>query len=114
MNRDTREVAVAQQLVQLGSTLGALDEDDHLVELEVVQEIVQLAVLLLLTQLDVVLLKTVQSKLGLGVDGDLDRVGLHELLADLTHLGGKRGAEHHHLLGGRGGPEDFLDVAAHV
>jgi hypothetical protein len=35
---DTGEVALAQQLIQLVGTLGALDKDDDLVEFEVVQK----------------------------------------------------------------------------
>lgn len=37
VNRDGGEVALPQQLVELGGTNGALDEDDDLVELQVVQ-----------------------------------------------------------------------------
>jgi hypothetical protein len=42
----------------------------HLVELEVVQQIIQLSVLGILLELDVVLLQTVQGELGLVVDKD--------------------------------------------
>jgi hypothetical protein len=106
------EVALLQQLVELDGTLHALDEDDHLVELERVEQLVELAVLLILGELDVVLLQTVQRQLGV-VDVDLHRV-LHELLADGAHLGRERGREHHHLLLVRGGLEDLLHVTAHV
>lgn len=110
---NTGEVALAQQLVQLVGTLSALDKNDDLVELKVVQKLVQLAVLLLLVQLDVVLLQAVKSELGVVIDVDLQRV-THELLANGTDLLGESGAEHHNLLIGRGGTEDFLDITAHV
>ena len=42
------EVALLQQLVELDGALHALDEDDHLVELERVEQLVELAVLLVL------------------------------------------------------------------
>jgi hypothetical protein len=113
VDSDTGEVALAQQLVELVGTLGALDEDDNLVELQVVQQVVQLAVLLLLAQLDVVLLETVQGELGVVIDVDLKRVA-HELLADRANLLRESGAEHHDLLVGRSGAENLLDVTAHV
>jgi hypothetical protein len=110
---DTGEVALAQKLVELGGTKGALDEDDDLVELQLVEEVVELAVLLGLTKLDVVLLETVKGELGLVVNVDLQRV-THELLADGTGLLRKSGREHHNLLLCWGSAEDFLHVAAHV
>jgi hypothetical protein len=45
VDADGGEVAVVQQAIQLIGTSDLGDEDDHLVELEGVQEIVQLAVL---------------------------------------------------------------------
>lgn len=113
VDSDTGEVALAQQLVQLVSTQGALDEDNDLVELQVIKKLVQLAVLLVLAELDVVLLETVQGELGVVIDVDLERVA-HELLADGADLLGQGGAEHHNLLVGGGGTEDLLDVTAHV
>lgn len=50
----------------------------YLVELQRVKQIVQLSVLGGLLQLDVVLLQTVQSKLGLVVHVDLKRLQLSE------------------------------------
>ena len=113
MNCNAGEVALAQQLVQLVGTYGALDEDDHLVELEAVQQLVKLPVLLRLAELDVVLLQSVQGELRVIVDVHLQRVP-HELLANRSDLLRERRAEHHHLLVGRGRPEDLLDVTAHV
>lgn len=110
---DGGKVALAQQLVELGGTESALDEDDDLVELEVVEQLVQLAVLLRLCKLDIVLLETVKCELCLVIDVDLERV-LHELLADRSSLLGEGGTEHHNLLLSRSGAEDLLNVTAHV
>jgi hypothetical protein len=110
---DTGEVALAQKLVELSGTESALDEDDDLVELQLVEEVVELTVLLSLTKLDVVLLETVESELGLVINVDLQGVA-HELLADGTGLLGKGGREHHNLLLCWGSAEDFLHIAAHV
>lgn len=81
VNCHRREVAVLQKLIELGCSESALDEDDCLVELKLIEQLVQLSVLLLLIELDVVLLETVQSKLCLIINVDFERV-LHELLAD--------------------------------
>jgi hypothetical protein len=110
--------------VELGRTGDRLDKDAHLVELEVVEQVVELAVLLLLLELEVVLLKTVQGQLGLVVDVDLEGLrvrlklwvtyALHELLAGGTDLLGEGGREHHNLLVVGSGTEDLLNVTAHV
>lgn len=113
VNGDGREVAFTQKLVELGRTLSALDENDDLVELQVVEEIVELAVLLALLQLEVVLLEAVKSELGILVDVVLGGV-LHELLADGLDLVGQSGREHHDLLLLGSGTENLLDVATHV
>ena len=113
MDCGAREVALAKELVKLGASKCRLDEDDDLIELKAVEKVVELAVLLALIELDVVLLKTVQGKLLLVVDVDLQRV-LHELLADSTDVLGQSGGEHHHLLVSRRGAEDGLHVVAHV
>ena len=107
------EIAFPKQLVQLGRANGALDKDDDLVELEVIEELVELAVLLALFEGYEVLLKTVQRQLGILVDKVLSRV-LHELSADGLDLVGQGGGEHHHLLLHRSGAEDLLDVTAHI
>lgn len=69
-----REIALAQQLVQLLGTTYTVDEYDDLIELERIQQIVQLTVLSRLGQLDVVLLQAVQSQLTLIVHVDLSRL----------------------------------------
>lgn len=110
---DTGEIAFSQKFVKLGGTEGALHENDDLVEFQCVEEIVELAVLLCFGDLDVVLLKTVQSELGLVVNVDFEWV-LHELLADGPGLFGQGGTEHHDLLLLWGSSEDLLHVSAHV
>lgn len=74
MDTDGGEVALLEESVELRGTGDRLDEDTDLVELQVVEEVVELAVLLLLLELEVVLLKTVESELGLVVDVDLKRL----------------------------------------
>lgn len=113
VDRDGREVALPQQLVQLSGTDGALDEDDNLVELEVVKELVELPVLLALVKRDVVLLQTVQGQLLVLGDVVLSRV-LHELAADRLDLLGQGGTVHHNLLLLGSDAEDLLYIAAHV
>ena len=108
-----REVTLAQKLVEFCRSDCALDEDDNLVELEFIEQLVEFAILLLFVELDVVLLQTVESKLGLIINVNFERV-LHELLADRADLLGECGAEHHDLLLCRGSAEDLLNVAAHV
>lgn len=81
VNCDRWEVTLAEELVELSGAQGALNKDDDLVKLHIVKKLIELAVLLLLIKLDVVLLKTVQGKLGVVINVNLKRV-LHELLAD--------------------------------
>ena len=82
MDADDREADLLEQARELAGTRDRLDEDDHLVELEVVDQVGQLAVLLLLLDVDVVLLEAVQRQLGLAVDEDLVRLaGVDEVAA---------------------------------
>lgn len=113
VNGDTGEVALLQQLVELLSAGNRLDKDADLVELEGIQEVVELAVLLDLGDSDVILLETVEGELGLVIDVNLERV-LHELLAGDTGVLAQGSREHHNLLVVGGGPENLLDVAAHI
>lgn len=113
VDSDGREVAFAQKLIQFVRTSSALDKDNNLVELQIIEQVVQLAVLLLLIQLDVVLLESVQSELCVLVDVMLCRV-LHELAADGLDVLSQGSGEHHHLLMRRCGTEYVLDVSAHV
>lgn len=113
MYSNRREVALAKKLVKLGGTQGALDEDDDLVELQIIQKLVELPVLLLLLESNKVLLQTVQRQLGVLVDVVLCRV-LHELLANRLDLIRESGREHHNLLLLGRSTEDLLHVTAHV
>jgi len=67
------EVDFFEQAVELDGALGLGHEDDHLVELEGVEQVHQLAVLLLLRQLHEVLDQAVQRQLG-AVDEHLERL----------------------------------------
>mmetsp|Transcript_110391 Transcript_110391/g.216445 ORF Transcript_110391/g.216445 Transcript_110391/m.216445 type:complete len:296 (-) Transcript_110391:322-1209(-) len=113
VDRDRREVALNEELVQRHGTLHGLHKDHYLVELQSVEAVVQLPVLLLFGQLHVVLQQTVQCQLGLLVHPDLVR-SLHKLLAQRPRLGAHGRAEHHHLLLLRRADEDLLDVLPHV
>ena len=113
MHCSTGETTFPKDLVQFGSPTSALDENNDLVELEVIQQLVQLTILLRLAEFDVELLETVQGKLGLVVNIDLKGV-LHELLADRTNIMGERGRKHHDLLLGSCSSEDVLNIATHV
>lgn len=72
VDRDGREVALAEQAVELGCARDRLDEDADLVELERVEEVVELAVLGGLVEAHKVLLQTVQRELLLVVHVDLE------------------------------------------
>lgn len=113
MNRNTWEIAFSEKFVKFGGSESALDENDNLVELKVVEEVIQLSVLLTFLKLDAVLLKTVKSKLGFVIDVNFEWVS-HEFLANWSNLLRECGAEHHDLLLGRCSSEDLLNVAAHV
>merc|ERR1719237_716083 len=110
---DGREVLLDQQLRKGHAPLHAFHEDNHLVELEGVEELEELPVLLRVLELDVVLLQPVQRQLGLVVHVHLHRI-LHELLADGADVLAEGGAEHHDLLLVRRRTEDLLHVAPHV
>lgn len=72
VDRDGREVALAEQAVELGCARDGLDEDADLVKLERVEEVVELAVLGGLVEAHKVLLQTVQRELLLVVHVDLE------------------------------------------
>ena len=113
MDGDRREVAFSEELVKLGGSESALDENDDLIELEGIEQVVELSVLLALVESDGVLLQTVQGKLGLIINIDFHGIS-HEFLADWSDLLRECGAEHHDLLLSGSGSEDFLDVSSHV
>jgi len=113
VNGNTWKVALRQQSVQLRCSLGALDEDDDLIELQLVEEVIQLPVLLFLVEFDIVLLETVQGELGLVIHIDLER-RLHKLLANRSDLLRESSGKHHHLLLLRSGTENLLYITTHV
>ena len=108
-----REVAFAKETIQFRSTHSALDENNDLIVVELVENVVETTILLRLAELDIVLLETVKREFSLIVNVDLKWI-LHELLADRACGWGERGREHHDLLLSWGGAEDLLDVTAHV
>mmetsp|Transcript_5571 Transcript_5571/g.12646 ORF Transcript_5571/g.12646 Transcript_5571/m.12646 type:complete len:470 (-) Transcript_5571:8-1417(-) len=113
VDRNGREIALHQELVQSNRPLHGLHEYDHLVEFQGIKQIVQLTVLLLLRELCVVLQQPVQGELRLLVHPDLMGV-LHELFAQRPRVRAHGGAEHHHLLFLRSLNEDLLHILAHV
>jgi hypothetical protein len=110
---DGREVALAEELVELGAAEGRLDKDDDLVVLQLVKKVVEFAVLLGLSKLDIVLLETVKGEFRLFLLNVLAGVA-HEFPADRKNFLRKGGGEHHDLLLGGCDTEDFLHIAAHV
>ena len=90
MNGDRGEVVLPEDGVKHLSTLYTLHENDHLVELQRVEEVDQLLDLLLLLDLQVVLLETMEGQLGLVVNEDLELVA-HELATDVLHISGHGG-----------------------
>lgn len=113
VHSDGREVALAEELVELSAAKSRLDEDDDLVVLQLVKKVIELAVLLSLSEFDVVLLKTVKGELGLLLLDVLAGVP-HELPADREDFRRQGGGEHHHLLLSGSCAEDLLNIAAHV
>lgn len=113
MHRNTWEIAVDKDVVQLGAADGAPHEDDDLVERESIEEVVELSILLRFAKLDIVLIQPMQCQFGLVVNEQFRRI-LHELSADGSYLLRKSSAEHHDLLLRWRGAEYFLHVTAHI
>lgn len=107
------EGLLVEDLSQLDGVGNSLNEDDHLVEVQGVNQVSQLSVLLVLVELHVVLLESVESEFALVLNEHFRRVA-HELLASLLDVAGEGGSEHHNLLVVRGLLENVLDVASHV
>ena len=76
---------LVEDLVELDSIVDVADEDDHLVELELVNQIHKLGDLISLFKADVVLAETVKCELTLILNEDLRRVA-HELAAGKLDL----------------------------
>lgn len=113
MTSDGRDGLFIQVLAEEVGSFSLPHEDDHLVELELVNQFQQSLDLLVLRYLQVVLSQTMQSQLGLVVNKDFLLL-LHELDADLSDGLGHSGTEHHDLLVSGGFLEDVLDVSPHV
>ena len=102
-----------EDLVELYGIVDVADKNDHLVELELVNQVHQLGDLVALFKADVVLAETVKRELALVLDKDLGWVA-HELAAGQLNLSRESGCEHHHLLSMGCFLENLLNVAAHV
>ncbi len=70
MDGDRGEVLLDQKLRQSHASLHGFDEDDHLIELQHVQELKQLPVLLRVLQFHVMLAQSVKSQLRFVVNVD--------------------------------------------
>ena len=109
-----REGGFAEHGVQFVSAVGGVNEDDHLVELDIVEDLDKLAVLLVLGERGVVLLESVKDELVLLADERDDEGILHEHGARLRGFLGEGGGKHHDLLFLRGLEEERLHLVAHV
>ena len=74
-----------EDLVEFYGIINVADEDNHLVELKLVNQVHQLGDLISLFKADVVLAETVKCELTLVLDKDLCRVA-HELAAGQLDL----------------------------
>jgi hypothetical protein len=113
MHCDRREVALAEQLVELCASSSALDEDNDLVKFKLIEQFIESTILLGFGKTNVVLLQTVKGQFGVIIDVELKWI-LHELLANWSSGLRQGGAEHHDLLLGGSCAEDFLDIATHI
>ena len=102
-----------EDLVELYCIVDVADEDNHLVELKLVNQVHQLGDLVTLFKADIVLAEAVKCELALVLDKDLCRVA-HELAAGQLDLSRESGCEHHHLLSMGCLLENLLDVATHI
>lgn len=82
---NTWELLLLDDVVQLLSILVCFREDDHLVEVELVENINEFLNLLVLFQLDKVLLQTVEVQFGLTFDDEFEGL-LHVKSADFLGL----------------------------
>ena len=108
-----RNGVLVEHLVELDRIVDLAHEDDHLVELKLIDQIHQLTNLVALVKADIVLAKTMEGELALVLNEDLGG-GAHKLAASNLDLWGQGGCEHHHLLTMRSLLKDLLDVATHV
>lgn len=134
---DGGELALLKKLVEGVGTLGGLDEDDNLVEVEGIHQVHELAGLAGLVDLDVELAETVEGELvllekdhaGLRVRkrkkerkfrrGEERRFSSSSYVLDKlgdggAHLRAEGGREAQGLLGAGGLGEDLLNVSTHV
>lgn len=82
---NARKVAFPQQFIQFCSSNGTFHEDDDLIKLQRIKQVTELSIFFPFAEFDIVLLKTMECKLGLIINVNLERI-LHELLADRTNI----------------------------
>ena len=104
---------LVQDLGEFRRVGNRLHENDHLVEVEGVDQVNQLLDLLVGLQLDVVLLQAVQGQLRLVFDEHLRGVA-HKFAAGIFDVVRQGRRVHHHLLVVGRLFEDLLNVASHA
>lgn len=107
------ETLLVDDLIQLLCVVLRLGEDDHLVKVEVVQQLDELSNLLGFFQLDEVLLEAMKSQLLLLVNEELLWV-LHVHPTYVLGPLGEGGREHHHLPVLAALHKDLLNLGSHV
>lgn len=112
MYADGIEQFLSEKFGQFFGAVDPIDEDDHLVEGESVEQVRQFLEFFILVDVDVELRQAVKDELAL-IDEDVHLVR-QELLAVLLHLLRHRRAEHHHLLVVRSLDEDVLNIRTHL
>lgn len=112
MDTNRWEATLVEHTVQHLCSLTRTHKDNHLIELEVINEIMKLMILLFLSKLDVVLLKSMESELRLIINNDLEWI-IHELLTNCSHIFIHSGTVHHNLFLIWGLTEDLLDISSH-
>lgn len=70
MDSNRREVLFDQKSGQSDTSLDTLDEDDHLIEFQDIQEFEELPVLLSVLEFEIILLETMESEFSLIIDVD--------------------------------------------
>lgn len=113
MDRDTLELVLLDQLVQVFRSSHLRAEHDHLVVTHGVKNIHEGLILDIFRAIDIELLQTVKSQVLFLGDDDLLRIGSHELLRGLDDFLVESRGEHKHLFLVFGFDEDFLDGLSH-
>lgn len=111
MNANWIEKLLSKQFRQLLRTIHSVNEDDHLVKSQSIEQMSQLLELFILINVDIKLGQTMKNKFSL-VNENLGLV-LEELLAIFFHFLWHGCTKHHNLFGVRSLDENFLNVCSH-